>query len=144
MSEKTLWDWINKKMKGQGGWEGHRIENCSSKGIPDAVVSMVVNNARYSTFIELKDWSEKNKHPLSVDQKNFLEAFGGIVLVKVSKEEIRAHYGEVDPLLTCDLEWAKSHGIKIDMKKPLPKIMAGAIVENSYWWRTAIDSGFKE
>jgi len=113
MSEKSLWQWLTKKMGDK--WDGHRIENCSSKGIPDAVVSFN-KNGKTTTFVELKDWSEKSKHPLSVDQLNFLATFGGVVLVKVSKEEIRVHCGDVIPLLSCDLTWAKENGVGINMR----------------------------
>lgn len=82
MSEKSLWSWLNEKMG--DAWESERIEGCSVKGFPDSVVRM----GGITTFIELKDWSGKDKHPLSTEQGNFLETFGGVVVVRIPGRDV--------------------------------------------------------
>jgi hypothetical protein len=107
MSERNLWKWINSKMKEVPSWRSCRLENCSEKGIPDSVVSIKLKTGeKVAAFMELKDWSGPKKHPLLVEQKNFLSDFGGIVLVKAN-DCIAACYGhDLTPLLSCDVNWA--------------------------------------
>lgn len=136
MSEKTLWKWLDGKMQGCREWDGHRVENCSSKGIPDSVVRVEDKEGRLtSAFIELKDWSGSAKHPLLVEQFNFLRSFGGVVLVKVAKHEVRVCYKELAPLQTCDIEHARATGLKIDTVLTPAHAIADMIIEVSSLWR---------
>ncbi len=91
MSEKSLFNWLNTKMGAE--WESERIENCSNKGIPDAVVKVTGK----IVFIELKDWQSRDKHPLTIEQRNFLEAFGGCVVIRDQEKNIIVCKGELDP-----------------------------------------------
>ena len=112
MSERNLWKWINSKMKEVPSWRSCRLENCSEKGIPDSVVSFIPGRggARVTAFIELKDWSEPKKHPLLIEQRNFLSDFGGMVLIKAENHIILCYEHGLHPLLLCDVNWAMRTG----------------------------------
>jgi len=114
MSEKTLWKWLNKKMAHDPNWRSARLEKCLEKGIPDAVVRFTDSNSRTMliTFMELKDWSESPKHPLSVEQKNFIQTFGGAVLIRAQdKLCMLGKNHNLVPLMSADVGYALSHGI---------------------------------
>lgn len=116
MSEKNLWKWINSKMGVIPSWRSCRLENCSEKGIPDSVVSFVPENSpRVTAFIELKDWSESKKHPLLVEQRNFLSDFGGMVLIKAEGQIVCCYEHGLYPLILCDVNWAIRTGYTIPM-----------------------------
>lgn len=110
MSEKTFWQWLNKKMDGH--WEADRIENCSNKGIPDTVLSLVDPRTlkKHTVFAELKDWGVPKKHSLLIEQKNFLETFGGVVLIRTLEKDIIVCHKDFEPLLSADLNWAMANG----------------------------------
>lgn len=114
MSEKALWNWLNSKLKECGGKvSAARLENCSLKGVPDTVLAINhVCGFKIVRFIELKDWSVKKRHPLLVEQKNFLDDFGGLVLIKTSKKDLYLLHTADDlwPLTTGDVDYAISNG----------------------------------
>ena len=104
MSEKSLYEWLNKKMGPE--WDTERIENCSNKGIPDLVVRL----GEKVTFIELKDWQGKDKHPLSIEQKNFIDIFGGCVVIRDQNKDIIVCRNDLGPLMSGDLTYARKTG----------------------------------
>jgi len=127
MSEKTMWNWLNGKMgKARCSWQGMRFENCCNKGIPDAVVSFVHYDTKYTTFLELKDWSGPKKHPLSREQMNFIKSFGGAVLIKASDKSMVICKGGLAPLLSSDVKYAVSSGVLVPIFpfSPLQLILA--------------------
>lgn len=125
MSEKSLFNWLNTKMGAE--WESERIENCSNKGIPDTVIR--INGI--TTFMELKDWSGKDKHPLTIEQRNFLVAFGGCVAIRDKNKDViicNSEYLDLSPLLTGDLNWAIKNGITIKRQDFSPIRLYNAII----------------
>lgn len=112
MSEKTVWKWLNKVMNDYDGWGSCRFEKCCEKGIPDSVVTLNYGFNKYTTFVEIKDWSGARIHPLSIEQKNFLEEFGGVVIIKLPHERVAIVPGKrkgISALLSCDIEWAMNN-----------------------------------
>lgn len=133
MSEKTLWQWVNNKMSGNCGWDSERIENCSTKGIPDTVVTVEARGVRVSTFIELKDWSESTKHPLTLEQHQFLKTFGGVVLIRTSQKEMSLCMPD-ERLMSCDVKWAKANGRNINRSKFSPEQFAKQVLDSYGEW----------
>ncbi len=100
MSEKTVWENICSRMEGVPEWDGDRIENCNQAGMPDSIITYMHNGIKRVHFLELKDWSNRNKkvHPLLMEQFNFLTTYGGKVAIKVNKNSI--HICPPDKVLT--------------------------------------------
>lgn len=100
VSEKTLWKRIEKHMESMPGYAGDRIENCDQMGVPDSIIVYMYNGERHTILAELKDWSDRSKkiHPLTVEQFNFMDTYGGAVVVKVEKDSI--HVCPPDKVLT--------------------------------------------
>ena len=130
MSERTLWKWLNKKMADDQYWAGIRLEKCLEKGIPDAVIRYDNQNDPiiHTTFMELKDWSESPKHPLSVEQKNFIQIFGGVVLIKAKdKLCVFGSNHNLIPLMSANVEYALSNGIVIPISDFTPAWLNAAL-----------------
>lgn len=107
MSEKTLWKWLNKKMADAPGWSSFRFENCNSPGVPDSIIKL---GGSIISFVELKDWSYSTRHPLTIEQKNFLTTFGGVVLVEHDEGVtiVNSKIDDLTPLLSCNVGYVKS------------------------------------
>ena len=99
MSEKNLWKWLNKKMGDGYGWQSVRIECSITKGIPDSFIKFSFCGIEYTGFVELKDWSGSERHPLLTEQYNFIRDFGGAIIIRTS-----------DGIALCNKE--NSHNVK--------------------------------
>lgn len=109
MSEKTLFDLMKKKLKPEG-WKLQRLENCNTKGIPDTIVRHPRCRAM---FVELKDWSQPKKHPLSTEQRNILVDFKGVVFVRTRTGYYVVDWDQLAPLLACDTGHAETFGKEV-------------------------------
>lgn len=120
MSEKNLWKLFNGRVEGHYEWDSFRIENCSNQGIPDSIVAFTKYGLRLSLFIELKDWSNKKRHPLLPEQKNFIESFGGLVMMAMPNDTIVFIYDiDMEPLTIGDISWVR-RGVALSRFPSLP------------------------
>lgn len=115
MSEKSLWEWLKKKMG--DNWSARRLEKNAVKGIPDTVIRP---HGHPPTFMELKDWSGPKKHPLLIEQLNFLNDFWGIVLIKTDKDTMYVVHSDFHPLLISDINYVKRAGTRIARQEFTP------------------------
>lgn len=106
-----MFNWMKKKLA-VPGLAMRRLEGCNSKGVPDVVIAY----GDMTSFVELKDWSGSKKHPLSREQFNFLNEFGGCVLVKVDDQFWAICRKDLEPLMTSDLNYVKRSGLLVDVK----------------------------
>lgn len=114
MSEKNVWKWLRKK-----GVRGVRLEHCTVKGVPD---TLLWDGAGRQCLVELKDWSGKKKHPLSVEQQNILTNAGGFVLIKLPDRCFSICFPG-DPLLVSDIGYARGHGNTITVNEFTPEAL---------------------
>ena len=104
MSEKALWEMLKKAP----GIYGFRLERCCVPGIPDCLIRV---NGQIM-LVELKDWSKKPYHPLSVAQLNFISEYGGRVLVDFGSGLVGVlRPPGLKPLTEGNKIWAVQHAI---------------------------------
>ena len=117
MTEKAIWNWLKKKVTGV------RLEGCNLKGIPDVVLNVNGN----TFFLELKAWDTAPRHPLTVEQFNFLYVFGGGVLVALPDKKFAVVPVSVGltPLLSCDYKYAERVGTVFTKKTYTEEVFSG-------------------
>ena len=102
MSEKTLW----KMLQRAPSVHGFRLEKCCIQGIPDCLIRVDNQNL----LVELKDWSKKPYHPLSIAQLNFISEYDGRVLIDFGNDLVGVLKPPgLLPLTKGDKSWAVKH-----------------------------------